>query len=124
MPSHPHLTLPDVLGAAISILVVLIGITAVLRSTTCLGRLLWRMMLAGAILGGILAQLRYADGQCSWAVGWPFAVTRVHTNCADVWSTSDPSALARIADIVVAMAAVVLAGSSLLLVGRRRPGAR
>jgi hypothetical protein len=66
-----------------------------------------------------LAQLKYADGKCSWVVGWPFAVTRVQTACTDVWLTSGPSVLARIGDIVVAIAAVLLAGGSLLLVGRR-----
>ena len=113
-----HLTPPDVLGAAISLLVLLMGITGVLRSNTRVGRLIWRMMLVGAILGGVLAQLKYADGQCSWVVGWPFAVTRVQTACTDVWLTFGPSALARIGDIVVAMAAVLLAGSSLLFIRR------
>jgi hypothetical protein len=116
-----NLTPPDALGVTISVLVLLIGVAAALRSSTRVGRFLWRLMLAGAILGGVLAQLRYADGQCSWVVGWPFAVTRVQTNCGDVWSEVGPSVLARIGDIVVAMAAVLLAGSSLPLVRRGRP---
>jgi hypothetical protein len=115
-----NLAPPDALGVTISILMLLIGVAAAGRSTTRVGRFLWGLMLAGAILGGVLAQLRYGDGQCSWVVGWPFAVTRVQTNCADVWSTFGPSVLARIGDIVVAMAAVLLAGNSLPLVRRIR----
>jgi hypothetical protein len=103
-------------------LVLLGGVIAALRSNTRLGRLLWRLMLVGAILGGVLAQLKYADGECSWVVGWPIAVTRVQTNCSDVWFTSGPSLLARIGDIVAAIAAAVLAGSPLLLI-RRGDGA-
>jgi hypothetical protein len=124
MPSQPHLTLPDALGAAISILVLLAGMAAVLLSTTRAGPWLWRMMLVGAILGGSLAQLRYAEGHCSWSVGWPFAVTRVHTNCGDVWATSRPNAVARIGNIAIAMTAMVLAGSSCVIIGRRRRARR
>jgi hypothetical protein len=116
-----NLTRSDALGATSSILVLVIGVAAALRSTTRVGWFLWHLLLAGAILGGVLAQLRYASGQCSSVVGWPFPVTGVQTNCGDVWSTFGPSVLARIGDIVFAMAAVLLAGSFLPLVRRSRP---
>jgi hypothetical protein len=114
-------TLPDVFGVAISLLVLLGGIAAVLHRHRRVGRLLWRMMLAGAILGGFLAQLKHADGPCSWIVGWPFAVTRVQNGCADVWFTSGPSVLARVGDIGVAMVAALLMSGFLLLIGRGEP---
>lgn len=43
----------DVLGVAISILLLLGGIAAVLHRHSPVGRLVWRVMLAGAILGGV-----------------------------------------------------------------------
>ena len=56
------MTLPDVLGVALSILVLLGGIAAVLHSHSRAGRLLWRTMLAGAILGGFLANWNMPTG--------------------------------------------------------------
>ena len=104
----------------ISLLVLLIGVAGALQSTTRVGRFRWRLMLVGAILGGLLAQLRYTEGPCSWVVGLPFAVTRVQTNCGDVRWTTGPSVLARVGDIVVGIATVVLAGSLFLLARSRR----
>jgi hypothetical protein len=114
-------TLPEVLGVAVSILLLLAGITAALYSKTRVGRLLWRTMLAGVILGGVLAQVKYADGECSWIVGWPFVVTRFDNVCADVEFTSGPYLLARMGDIGVAMAAAFMVGGPLMLIRRKRP---
>jgi hypothetical protein len=110
MPAHIpdglSLTIPDVLGAVLSCILLLTGVVVAMVGRR--RQALWWSVVIGAVIGGALAQIKYPDGACSWAVGWPFAVTRVQTACGDVWLTHGPRVLARVGDITASIAASLL----------------